>query len=93
MQQDPRFGIASREAIFCILLTLANFMWWYGFAYGLGSGPAESFTFIFGLPAWFFMSCVAGLPLFGLLAWIMVRFTFTDMPLDPESPKDPRMNQ
>jgi len=87
MQQDRRFRIASREALFCTLLTVANFIWWYGFAYGLGSGPAESFTFVFGLPTWFFMSCVAGLPVFSLLAWAMVRFAFTDLPLDPEEPE------
>ena len=87
MQQDRRFRVAAREALFCILLTVANFIWWYGFAYGLGSGPSESFTLFFGLPAWFFMSCVAGLPVFSLLAWAMVRFAFTDMPLDPEEPE------
>ena len=89
MQEDPRFRIATKEALWCVLLTLANFIWWYGFAYGLGSGPAESYDAILGLPAWFFMSCVAGLPVFGVAAWVMVRFAFTDMPLNPGDLIDP----
>ncbi|WP_462324135.1 YhdT family protein [Desulfoplanes sp.] len=88
MQQDPRFSTAAKEALACVLLTIANFIWWYGFAYGLGSGPAGSYTPILGLPAWFFMSCVAGVPVFGVAAWGMVRFWFTDVDLDPDDPGD-----
>ena len=87
-EPDKRFAIANREALFCLLLTIANFIWWYGFAYGLGSGPVEKFTYIMGLPAWFFLSCVAGFPIFAVLAWLMVRFFFTDIPLDPIDPED-----
>ena len=85
---DKRFTIANKEALFCLALTLANFIWWYGFAYGLGSSPIEEFTYIMGLPAWFFLSCVAGFPVFAVLAWLMVCFLFTDIPLDPIEPED-----
>ena len=41
-------------------------------------------TYIFGLPAWFFLSCIAGYPLLSALLWFMVRRFFKDIPLDEE---------
>ncbi len=90
LETDTRFIIANKEALLCLALTLANFIWWYGFAYGLGSGSVEHYTYIMGLPTWFFFSCVAGFPVFAVLAWLMVRFFFTNLSLDPH---DPETNQ
>ena len=45
----------------------------------------EGYTYIFGLPAWFFLSCIAGYPLLSALLWFMVRRFFKDIPLDEES--------
>ncbi|MFP4214250.1 MAG: YhdT family protein [Desulfohalobiaceae bacterium] len=79
---DPRFLQASREAKLCLLLAALNFLWWYAFAYGLGSGPVEEYTWIWGLPAWFFFSCLLGLPLFLLLIHLLVRIFFREVPLE-----------
>ncbi|MFO8032120.1 MAG: YhdT family protein [Desulfohalobiaceae bacterium] len=78
---DPRFLQASREAKLCLLLAALNFVWWFGFAYGLGSGPVQEYAWIWGLPAWFFFSCLLGLPLFILLIYTLVRLFFKEVPL------------
>lgn len=52
---DWRFKVANREAWIGVALAAINFLWWYGFAYGLGSGPVSEYQFIFGMPAWFFL--------------------------------------
>ena len=39
---------------------------------------------MFGMPAWFFYSCVLGYPVMTLILWIVVRRFFADIPLDEE---------
>lgn len=79
---DPRFKQANREAWIGVGLALVNFIWWYGFAYGLGSKPVSDYEYIFGLPAWFFYSCVAGFVVMVVLVWVTVSRFFKDMPLE-----------
>jgi uncharacterized membrane protein YhdT len=81
-RKDPRFKIAEKEAWIGIGLVLFNFIWWYGFAYGMGSGPADEYTFIFGLPAWFFYSCVAGFLIMVVLVTAAVKFFFKEVPFE-----------
>lgn len=71
--EDPRFKIANREAMIGVALVVFNFLWWYGFAYGLGSGPVEEYSYILGPPAWFFYSCVLGLAVMIILVIIVVK--------------------
>lgn len=58
------------------------FVWWYAFAYGLGGGNPDDYTYVLGLPAWFFYSCIVGYPLITLTLWGMVRLFFKEMPLE-----------
>lgn len=81
---DRRFKIAHREALIGIILAAINFIWWYGFAYGLGSRKVEDYTYVFGLPAWFFYSCIAGFIVMVILVTITVKFFFKDVPFDEE---------
>ncbi|MFK4997831.1 DUF997 family protein [Bacillus sp. N9] len=53
---DMHDTIAHREAIIGIVLVIIHFVWWYGFAYGLGKKPVEEYTYVFGFPAWFFIA-------------------------------------
>ncbi|MBN1332193.1 MAG: YhdT family protein [Synergistales bacterium] len=76
-----RFFVAKREAAFSLVLAIAYFFWWYLTGYSFGSGPVRGYSYIMGLPAWFFLSCVAGFFIFSILAFLMVRFFFTDIPL------------
>lgn len=72
-----------RETVVIIALYLIFFAWWYATAYGFGGDPAE-YEYIFGLPEWFFYSCVVGYIGISLILWAAVRVFFTDLPLDDE---------
>lgn len=82
--KDPRFKIANREAWIGIILVIINFVWWYGFAYGLGAGPVEDYTYIMGLPSWFFYSCVAGFLVMVVLVGLAVKFLFKEVPYEDD---------
>ncbi|WP_102691843.1 YhdT family protein [Rummeliibacillus pycnus] len=81
---DKRFKIAHREALIGIVLVIINFAIWFGFAYGLGSGDPKEYTYIFGFPAWFFYSCIAGTLFMILLIYVVIKFFFKDVPFDEE---------
>ena len=76
------FKQADREAYITLGLYVFFFLWWALFAFGLGSGDPEEYSYVFGLPAWFFYSCVAGYPVVTLILWFVVRKFFADIPLD-----------
>ncbi|OXS78054.1 YhdT family protein [Domibacillus enclensis] len=76
---DKRFQIAHREAWIGIGLALFNFIWWFGFAYGMGGRKVEEYTFIFGLPDWFFYSCVVGFIVMACLVWLVVILFFKEV--------------
>ncbi|MEH7501378.1 YhdT family protein [Neobacillus drentensis] len=82
--RDKRFKIAHREALIGIILVLINFIWWYGFAYGLGSAKVEQYSYIFGLPAWFFYSCILGSIIMVILVIFTVKVFFKEVPFEEE---------
>lgn len=81
---DPRFKIAHKEALIGVALAIFNFIWWYGFAYGLGSRPPEEYTYILGLPDWFFYSCVVGFILMSVIVIIITKYVLKEVPLDAD---------
>lgn len=85
---DKRFKIAHREALIGVALVVINFAIWYGFAYGLGSGDPTQYTYVLGLPAWFFYSCIAGTVFMIVLIWIVMKVFFKEVPLDDEEEHD-----
>lgn len=85
--QDKRFKVAHREAWIGVGLVIVNFAIWFGFAYGLGSGDPREYTYVFGFPAWFFYSCIAGTIFMIVLIWIVMKFFFTDVPFTDEEEK------
>uniref|UniRef100_UPI00403F479E YhdT family protein n=1 Tax=Oceanobacillus sp. FSL K6-2867 TaxID=2954748 RepID=UPI00403F479E len=87
-QDDYQFKIANREALIGIGIVIFNFIWWYGFAYGLGSKDPAEYTYVLGLPAWFFYSCVLGFVIMVLLIWLVVKMFFTEIPLDELDDKE-----
>jgi uncharacterized membrane protein YhdT len=82
--EDKRFKIAHREALIGVVLVIINFIWWYGFGYGLGSDNVENYSYIWGLPAWFFYSCIAGFVVMVILVSFTVKFLFKDVPFDEQ---------
>ena len=82
--QDKRFNIANREALIGVVLVVINFAIWFGFAYGLGSGNPDEYTYVFGFPAWFFYSCIAGTIFMIVFIWLTIKLFFKDIPFDHE---------
>ncbi|MBM7647753.1 putative membrane protein YhdT [Bacillus ectoiniformans] len=83
--KDERFKIAKREAWIGVGLVLINFVWWFGFAYGLGSDPVEEYSYVWGMPAWFFYSCIVGFVLMVGLVYLAVKVFFTEVPFEEEA--------
>ncbi|QKY71070.1 YhdT family protein [Lentibacillus sp. CBA3610] len=81
---DPRYKVANREALIGVGLVLFNFIWWFAFAYGLGGKDPAEYTYVFGLPAWFFYSCVLGFVVMAALVTIAVKKWFVEVPFDEE---------
>ncbi|MBM7551420.1 YhdT family protein [Thalassobacillus pellis] len=86
--KDYRFRIANREALIGVGLAIFNFLWWFGFAYGMGSESPQEYEYVFGLPAWFFYSCVLGFVVMVVLVWIVVKLWFVEVPFDEEGGND-----
>lgn len=86
---DRRYAQANREALLTLGAYGLYFVWWYVCAYGLGGGDPEGYAYIWGLPAWFFLSCIVGYPLLSLLLWGMVRLFFKNIPLDDDETSQP----
>lgn len=82
--KDKRYQIAQKEAIIGIILVVINFLWWYGFAYGLGSTDPNNYRYILGMPEWFFYSCIIGFMVMSILVYISVKIFFTDVSFDEE---------
>lgn len=73
----------NKEATITIILYLIYFCWWYFFAYIYkDSEDVANFKYIFGLPEWFFYSCVLGLIVINILVFLAVKFFFKDMDLE-----------
>ena len=81
---DPRFKIAHREALIGVALASVHFIWWFGFAYGLGSKPVEEYSYILGFPDWFFYSCIVGFILVAITVIVLVKFVLKDVSLEEE---------
>lgn len=83
-----RFKIANREALIGCALAMFNILWWYGFAYGLGSGDPKEYTYILGFPAWFFMSSIVGFIVMVILVWLVAKFVLTEVPFEDEGEEE-----
>lgn len=78
----------DKEIIITLVLYLFYFLWWYYFAYIHGdSNDVEHFKYIFGLPEWFFYSCVVGLIVVNILVFILVKLFFKNVSLEEEEDK------
>lgn len=83
-KREHAFKIAHREAKIGVALVIFNFLWWFGFAYGLGNDDPTNYTYVLGFPAWFFYSCVLGFVVMAVLVIVCVKFLFKDVPFDED---------
>ncbi|KRG12424.1 sodium:pantothenate symporter [Virgibacillus soli] len=81
---DRQSRISQREAWIGVGLVFFHFLWWYGFAYGLGNKPVEDYQYVLGFPAWFFYSCILGFIIIFLLVVIFVKVFFRDLSFEEE---------
>lgn len=82
--QDKRFKIAHKEAKIGVILVIINFLMWFGFAYGLGSSDPSSYQYVFGMPAWFFYSCIFTFIVMVILVILCVKFLFKEVSFEEE---------
>lgn len=82
---NKRYRQADREALITLGVYAFFFLWWTFFAFGLGSGDPENYTYVFGMPAWFFYSCVLGYPVVTIVLWFALKLFFKDMPLEAKA--------
>lgn len=82
LKVDDRFIQSNREAWWSIALSVGYFVLWYSSAYGLGSGSVADYSYIWGLPSWFVLSCIFSAPLFCLGTALVIRWAFVELPLD-----------
>ena len=75
----------NKEALITLAMYIAFFAWWYITAYGLGSGNPEEYTYILGLPSWFFYSCVVGYIGISITVAVVVKKFFKDVPFEDEA--------
>jgi uncharacterized membrane protein YhdT len=80
--KNRRFRQADREALITLGLYGLFFLWWTLFAFGLGGGDPEHYSYVFGMPSWFFYSCVLGCPVLTFLLWLAIRLGFSHMSLE-----------
>lgn len=71
-----------KEAMVSFGLYFAFFCWWYITGYGLGSGDPKKYSYIMGLPLWFFLSCIVGYVGFCIATVVIVRKVFKNFSLE-----------
>jgi len=72
-----------KEAIASGILYVIFFLWWYFTGYGIAeaSDPSQ-YSYVLGLPLWFFMSCIVGYIWFCIATVILVKCYFKHFSLD-----------
>jgi Predicted membrane protein len=74
-----------KEAAVSMILYVAFFLWWYITGYGLGGGDPKDYTYVMGLPMWFFLSCIVGYVGFCIASVIIVKKIFKNFSLEETS--------
>ena len=90
MSEKEKNRQIRKEAIVSVILYAAFFIWWYFTGYGIAEkGTTETYTYVFGLPMWFFLSCVVGYALFVAATIIVVKCFFKNFELGLERGEEP----
>lgn len=88
ISEKRRSNQIRKEALTSMILYASFFLWWYFTGYGLGSIDPKDYTFIFGLPLWFFLSCIVGYIGFAIISIIIVKKVFKNFSLEETSDLD-----
>ena len=73
----------KKEAIASVIMYVVFFLWWYftGFGIAEASDPKD-YTYVMGLPLWFFLSSIVGYVWFCIATVLLVKFYFKHFSLD-----------
>ena len=75
----------KKEALISAGLYIAFFIWWYFTGSGIAEkGAPETYTYVLGLPMWFFLSCIVGYVLFSIATIFVVKKFFKNFDLGEE---------
>ncbi len=86
MTEEQKNRQIKKEVIASLILYLAFFLWWYFTGYGLAEkGTPATYSYIAGLPMWFFLSTIVGYLLFCVASIIVVKTVFKDFDLGKEA--------
>lgn len=79
MSEKKKNKQINKEACITLGLYVFFFIWWYAFAYGLGSKDPLEYSYIMGFPSWFFYSCILGYVVISFLVMFVVKKFFKDI--------------
>ncbi len=79
--EDPRYKRSNQEAKWGVLLGAVNLILWFVFGYGFSRGPVEDYTYVLGLPLWFFLSCIVTPIIIVAIVFVAVN-RMEDVPLE-----------
>ncbi|GAA1190366.1 hypothetical protein GCM10009585_03900 [Brevibacterium paucivorans] len=84
-EEDPRYRVAGRESLLCVGYWTAFTVGAVVIAWALGHRDATEIEFIMGFPDWFFWSAIVFTGFMSVIVpFLLVKFGFTDMDLEPE---------
>lgn len=89
-EEDDRYRQCSKEMWLTVAFFVVNVLVTGGLALALGYGkPGEEVRLVAGLPVWFWYSGVVGSIVLIILAVLMVKIFFKEMPLGAEDEERP----
>lgn len=81
IEEDPRFKIINKEAVIACIVWVIFAALSLAVIYGLGGGDPTQYSYVMGLPLWFF-AYLAIVILFMVIIVYIVKYKFQDMTLD-----------
>lgn len=81
IEDDPRFLIINKEVKFAYVVWITFALLSLGAIYGLGSGDPREYSYVMGLPLWFFVYLMIVVSFIIVLTYV-IRNKFQDMDLD-----------
>jgi uncharacterized membrane protein YhdT len=88
-EHDSRYRISLREAWLCVAYWALFTLVMTAIAWGVaGNRNPEETTYIAGFPEWFFWTGMVVVAIFCLIPYLMIRFLFTEVDLEPR-PQEP----
>lgn len=81
IEEDPRFVVANKEFKIAYLVWALFTVTTIGIAYYFGKGDPTQYTYVMGLPKWFFLTLVNVVFFIGVISFIVKRI-FKDMDLN-----------